>query len=114
MDDIGPDVLHSPPARQPEPIAARLKGDRGSGDLAPSLDRLVAATMKQLEKSVFAGGELLQRGSLDPRHDPGTIPATSQLDRLISRTAISVLFCSKAMPDRLRSFGFGMGRSIGW
>jgi hypothetical protein len=40
-------------------------------------------------------------------------PATSQLDRLISMTAITVLFWSNAMRDRLRSFRCGMGRSIG-
>ena len=31
----------------------------------------------------------------------------------LSMTAISVLFCSNAVTDRLQSFGFGMGRSIG-
>jgi hypothetical protein len=39
-------------------------------------------------------------------------PATSQLVRLISMTAISVLSCSNAVKDRLRSLGFGMGRSV--
>jgi site-specific recombinase XerD len=47
------------------------------------------------------------------RSSPGTIPATSQLDRLISMTATSVLLCSKGTRDRLRSSGFAMGRSIG-
>src|SRR6266436_5428285 len=47
------------------------------------------------------------------RSTPGTIPATSQLDRLISMTAISVPFGSRAVRDRLRSFNFCMGRSIG-
>ena len=39
----------------------------------------------------------------------GTIPATSQLDRLISMTAISVPFGSRAVRDRLRSFNFCRG-----
>src|SRR3954452_20071057 len=43
----------------------------------------------------------------------GTSPATSQLDWLISMTAISVLSWSKAVRDRLRSFDCGMGHSIG-
>src|SRR6266478_7501841 len=33
---------------------------------------------------------------------PGTIPTTSQLDRLISMTAINVLAGSRAMRDRLK------------
>ncbi len=47
------------------------------------------------------------------RSTPGTMPATSQLDRLISITAISVSSGSRAVRDRLRSFNFCMGRSIG-
>ena len=47
------------------------------------------------------------------RSTPGTIPATSRLDRLISMTAISVLSNSRATRDRLRSFNYCMGRSIG-
>ena len=47
------------------------------------------------------------------RSTPGTIPATSQLDRLISMTAINVPAGSRAMRDQLRSFNFCMGRSIG-
>src|SRR6516165_1354217 len=44
---------------------------------------------------------------------PGTIPAMSQLDRLISMTAINVLAGSRAMRDRLKSFSVCMGSSIG-
>src|SRR4051794_31469617 len=47
------------------------------------------------------------------RSMPGTSPATSQFDWLISMTAISVLSWSKAVRDRLRSFDCGMGHSIG-
>src|ERR1035437_3317903 len=47
------------------------------------------------------------------RSTPGTMPATSQLDRLISMTAISVPSGSRAVRDRLRSFNFCMVRSIG-
>src|SRR5450759_2424750 len=47
------------------------------------------------------------------RSTPGTMPATSQLDRLISMTTISVPSGSRAVRDRLRSFNFCMGRSIG-
>src|SRR3981189_808100 len=37
------------------------------------------------------------------------MPATSQLDKLISITAISVLSCSKTIRDWFRSFGFCIG-----
>src|SRR5215218_9332385 len=47
------------------------------------------------------------------RSMPGTNPATSQFDWLVSMTAISVLSWSKAARDRLRSFDCGMGHSIG-
>src|SRR5215207_2797655 len=47
------------------------------------------------------------------RSMPGTSPATSQFDWLVSMTAISVLSWSKAARDRLRSFDCGMGHSIG-
>src|SRR6202035_1279669 len=37
------------------------------------------------------------------------MPATSQLDKLISITAISVLSCFKTIRDWFRSFGFCIG-----
>src|SRR5262252_168320 len=39
---------------------------------------------------------------------PGTTPPTSQLDWLISRTAMIVLFWSRATRDLLKSFGWGI------
>src|ERR1019366_576435 len=47
------------------------------------------------------------------RSTPGTIPATSQLDKPISITTISVLSWFRTVKDRLRSFDCSMGRSIG-
>src|ERR1035437_3709796 len=47
------------------------------------------------------------------RSTPGTMPATSQLERLISMTAISVPSGWRGVRHRLRSFNFCMGRSIG-
>src|SRR6266852_9593607 len=41
------------------------------------------------------------------------MPATSQLDKLISITAISVLSCFRTIRDWFRSFGFCTGASIG-
>src|SRR5499427_8059259 len=43
------------------------------------------------------------------RSTPGTMPATSQLDKLISITAISVVSCFRTIRDWLRSFGVCMG-----
>src|ERR1700730_2447839 len=40
---------------------------------------------------------------------PGSTPLTSQLDWLISTTAMIVLFWSKATRDQLKSFGWGIG-----
>src|SRR5712672_3475096 len=40
---------------------------------------------------------------------PGSIPATSQLDWLISTTAIIVLSWSRATRDLLKSFSWGIG-----
>jgi hypothetical protein len=58
---------------------------------------------------MLIGLELFQRLSFDP----GTIPATSQLDWPISITAINVASCSRATRDRLKSFSCrGMGHSI--
>src|SRR6516165_6691148 len=39
---------------------------------------------------------------------PGRIPPTSQLDWLISTTAMIVLFWSRATRDLLKSFGWGI------
>ena len=43
------------------------------------------------------------------RSMPGSIPATSQLDWLISTTAMIVLSWSRATRDLLKSFGWGIG-----
>src|SRR5208282_1336737 len=48
------------------------------------------------------------------RSTPGTIPETSQLDKPISITTISVLSWFRAVKDRLRSFDCSIGRSIGF
>jgi hypothetical protein len=40
------------------------------------------------------------------------MPATSQLDWLISMTAMIVLFWSRATRDLLKSFGWGIWHSI--
>lgn len=43
------------------------------------------------------------------RSRPGTMAATSQLERPMSTTATMVASCSKGIRDLLRSFGYGIG-----
>src|SRR3984893_1503494 len=45
---------------------------------------------------------------------PGSTPAISQLDWLISITAMIVVFWSRATRDLLKSFGWGIAHSIGY
>ena len=63
--------------------------------LLPLAIDVAASAMRSRRKRAFFNGW---------RSTPGTIPATSQLDRLISMTAISVPFGSRAVRDRLGSF----------
>ena len=101
VNDVGLDAARLEPARQPEAVTASLEGDCNALDPASRCSSFSNALSSTA--SFFNGW----------RSTPGTIPATSQLDRLISMTAISVPFGSRAVRDRLRSFNFCMGRSIG-
>jgi hypothetical protein len=60
--------------------------------------------MQHCKQPFWARLELLARLTLNP----GSMPATSQLDWLISRTAMIVLFWSRATRDLLKSFGWGI------
>ena len=110
MDDVRLDAARPQPARQPEAVAAGLEGDGNPRDRAAGLDRLIAPAMQQPRAAPSSSGSSFFSGW---RSMPGTIPATSQLDWLISTTAMSVLSWSKAARDLLKSFGWGMGHSIG-
>jgi hypothetical protein len=57
---------------------------------------------------VVLGGESGRKRREKGRSMPGTIPATSQLERLIPITAISVRSGLRGVRDRLRSFNFCM------
>ena len=87
MNDVGLNTASPKPTRQPEPVATSLKSDNQARDAAAGFRRLVPPAMQQPKDVVFVRPELLQRRTAKP----GTIPPTSQLDRLISITAISVL-----------------------
>src|SRR6516225_4229285 len=103
VNDIGLDAARLEPARQPEAVTASLEGDRSALDPASCLLRFLSPSMQQLQQCA-----LVDRFN-GWRSTPGTIPATSQLDRLISMTVISVPSGSRAVRDRLRSFNFCMG-----
>jgi hypothetical protein len=105
VHDIGLNAPLSKPARQPKSVMPRFIGDHHAFDRMPGLKSLVTPS----GSLVLVGFQLLQRLALDAR----TIPATSQLDWLISITTISVLAWFRVVKDRLRSFDCSMGRSIG-
>src|ERR1700737_4176442 len=98
------------PARQPEAVAAGFKGNRNPRDLLTGPDRLIAPAMQQAKQPFGIRLQLLARLTLNA----GENPATSQLDWLISITAMIVLFWSRATRDLLKACpGAGRGRSAG-
>src|SRR5215204_2706333 len=70
VNDMSLDAVRSEPARQPEAIAAGLKGDGNACDLPAGLARLCAPTVEELEESVLVRSELFERMTRDPRHYP--------------------------------------------
>src|SRR5580704_11141351 len=99
--------LHPPrlePARQPEAVAAGFEGKRNPRDSAAGPDRLILPAVQHRKQPFRARVQLLARLTLNP----GSTPATSQLDWLSSTTAMIVLFWSRATRDLLKSFGWGI------
>ena len=97
--------MRTKPARQPEAVSTSFEGQCNPRDLAAGLDRLVAPAMQQAKQPFCTRLQLLGGW----RSMPGSIPATSQLDWLISTTAMIVLSWSRATRDLLKSFGWGIG-----
>ena len=83
---MGLDVARPEPARQPEAVPAGLEGDRDAFDPVSCLLRLLSPAMSSFSKALSSTSSFFNGW----RSTPGTMPATSQLDRLISITAISV------------------------
>src|SRR5271163_4335724 len=104
MDHMRLHPARPKPARQPEAVPTSFEGQCNPRDLAAGLDRLVAPAMQQASSRSGLGSSFL-RGW---RSMPGSIPATSQLDWLISTTAMIVLSWSRATRDLLKSFGWGI------
>jgi hypothetical protein len=84
VNDMRFNAVRSKPAHQPEAVAAGLKGDGNAADLSAGLTRLCAPAVEELEKGVLVRSKLFERMTLDPWNHP----ATSQLDGLISITAM--------------------------
>jgi hypothetical protein len=109
MDYKGFDAALPQPTGQPETVAPGLEGDHNPSDRAAGLRRFIPPALQQAQQRPSSGVSFFS----GRRSTPGTMPATSQLDWLISMTAITVLFSSRAASDRLRSFGCGMRHPIG-
>src|SRR3974377_228925 len=105
--------------------ASMLRALSQRANQKPSRPASKATTMRSILHPAFSASSRHRYSSLSNalsstaiffngwRSMPGTIPATSQLDRLISMTAINVLAGLRAMRDRLKSFNVCMGSSIG-
>ncbi len=113
------DAARPQPTGQPEAVATGLESlpRRRPGATAirvivqPALRASSRQRCRTPTNAVSSGGSFFAGW----RAIPGTMAATSQLDWLISITAISVLFSSRAAIDLLRSFEFGcgMGHPVG-
>src|SRR5882762_4847429 len=106
MDDKGLNTASAQPTGQPESIPAGLESQNDPSDhsTAPFIARSRQPSTKR--SSAVGSGSNFFKGRLSM---PGTTPAASQLDWLISSTTTIVLFCSKAIRERLRSSTWVMG-----
>src|SRR3954469_5311776 len=75
VDDVGFDIAGPEPARQPEPVAARLERDHDARNRATLLGCLGTPAHQQPEQVHFAWFELLQRMALDPWNNASDEPA---------------------------------------
>ena len=106
MDHMRLDATRRKPARQPEAVAAGFEGKCNPRDCTAGLDRLVAPAVQQGKQPFWARLQLLAGLTLNAGDDP----PTSQLDWLISTTAMIVLFWSRATRDLLKSGASDMER----
>src|SRR3954468_3161789 len=75
VNDVGFDIAGPEPARQPEPVAARLERDGDTRDRAAFLGCLGTPAHQQTEQFPLAWFELLQRMALDTWNNAGDEPA---------------------------------------
>src|ERR1700758_3813094 len=60
MDDVGLNIARPQPAREPEPVAASLKGDDDTLDVAPRLTGFAAPTMQKVKQHSSWGSKFLR------------------------------------------------------
>src|SRR3954464_5014961 len=65
VNDMSFDAVSPEPARQPEAIAAGLKGHGGGAGLPAGLAGLLPPAVEELEKGVLVRRELFERLTLD-------------------------------------------------
>src|SRR5450755_2372666 len=75
VDNVSLDAACSKPARQPETVPAGLKGDGNAFDPASCFLRFLTPAIEQLQQCALVDRKLLQRLTLDARHDAGNEPA---------------------------------------
>ena len=81
MDDRGLDPRAAQPAGQPEAVPAGLEGNSDTPDCSPGPGRLIPPPLAAAGEAVLVRLELLQRVTLEARHNPGDEPARlAQLD----------------------------------
>ena len=108
VNDMGLDLARPEPACQPKTVSAGLGSDRDAFDPVSCL-RLFSPAIEQLQQGVLVDLKLLRRLAFDARNNPRNEPARqAQLDHGDQR---AVRFEGRG--DRLRSFNFCMGCSIG-
>jgi hypothetical protein len=108
MDDMRFDAAGLQPARQPKPSRPASKATVMRAIVRPAR----AASSRQRYSSASSNTSFASSFLAARRSTPGMIAPTSQLDWLISITATSVLSASRAVSDRRKSFGFGMGHPV--
>src|SRR5208337_4900475 len=90
MDDVGFDLVHAQPTRQPEAIATGLIGDRNPRDRVAALHSLVAPAVQQSKQFLLIRSEFLQWLTLDagngPTHQPARF-AQLQTDDILPRNS---------------------------
>ena len=107
VNDVGLNVACTEPARQPEAVPGGIESDSDAFDPCPAF-----AASSRHQCSNFSNALSSTTSFFNGwRSTPGTMPATSQLYRLSSITAISMPSGSRGLGDRLRSFNFCMGCS---
>src|SRR5437763_3410394 len=106
MDHVRLYSTRRKPARQPEAVAASFEGSAIRVIVRPAL---TASSRQRCSRPSSRSGGLGSSFLRGWRSMPGSIPATSQLDWLISTTAMIVLSWSRASRDLLKSLGWVIG-----